>query len=162
MSDYNCKLVSLDTATKQTGYSVFLDATYNKSGIIKIDQSKSGDIALTEMAKAIFSFLDKQNPDIVVVETPMVERNAKTQRSLTILYGMVYGWCIYHEKFFFSFPPSEWRSLIKVEQPKQKKREVWKQWSLDTVKTLFDINTKQDDRADAILIGQAYIELFTE
>ena len=154
-TDYNCKLISLDTATKQTGYSVFLDAVYKKSGVLKTNCSLSGNMALEEMAKVIFSFLDSENPDIIVAEIPMMERNAKTQRSLTTLYGMVYGWCLHNNKFFFGFAPSEWRSLIKVEQPKQKKREVWKQWSLDTVKALFNVNTKQDDRADAILIGQA-------
>lgn len=153
--EYKCKLISLDTSTKQTGYSVFLDAVYKKSGVIKNNCSQSGDIALEEMAKSIFSFLDLENPDIVVAELPVMERNAKTQRTLSTLYGMVYGWCVYNRKFFFHFSPSEWRSLIKVEQPKQKKREAWKQWSLDTVKSLFNVNTKQDDRADAILIGQA-------
>jgi hypothetical protein len=81
---------------------------------------------------------------------------------LSILFGAVYGWCIYNKKFFYHFSPPEWRKLIEVEKPKSKKRESWKTWSLDTVNKLFSIETKFDDQADAMLIGQAYINLFTE
>ena len=162
MYDFRCKLISLDTSSKQTGYSVFLDAVYHKSGIIENNCSLTGNIALEEMTKAIFSFLDSENPDIVVAELPVMERNAKTQRMLSILFGAVYGWCIYNNKFFYHFSPPEWRKLIEVEKPKSKKRESWKTWSLDTVNKLFSIETKFDDQADAMLIGQAYINLFTE
>lgn len=64
-----CKLIALDTSIQKTGFSVFEDGVYKKSGVLKQDRKVSGDEALYCESKKILDFLKAENPDIVVVET---------------------------------------------------------------------------------------------
>lgn len=110
------------------------------------------------MCSAIFSFLDKESPQTIVVEMTVVPKNAGTQRMLTMILGAVYGWCLVHNVYFEMLRPTEWRALISKEK-KGRKRDELKAWSVRKVKELFGIDVT-DDESDAILIGLAYVKKY--
>ena len=68
-STKQCKIVSLDTSIHKTGYAVYIDGKYGKSGILTHEKNLTGYDALIAEARIIISFLNNEKPDIVVVET---------------------------------------------------------------------------------------------
>lgn len=150
-----CKLLSLDTSSSCSGWSIFLNGEYSKSGVFNLKKIKSSDERFKEMCTILLYTLNTEQPDIVGIEMTVVTRNAAVQRLLTMILGVVYGWCVIHNVEFIMLRPTEWRALISSEK-KGRKRDELKKWSMDKVKTLFGKDVS-DDEADAILIGQAII-----
>ena len=153
------KVIGLDTSSNSTGWSIFIDGEYSKSGIIDCGSIKDTQTRLKKMCSTLLSFLNTNSPDIVTVEMTVVSRNASAQRMLTMILGVVYGWCIIHNAYFEMLRPSEWRALISNEKKGRKRNEL-KLWSVRKVKELFNIDVT-DDESDAILIGQAYVNKYT-
>lgn len=152
------KLISLDTSTSCTGWCVFKDGIYIKSGIINKKKIKDGKIRLREMCSALLSFINIEQPDIIVIENTVVTRNAEAQRMLTMILGVVFGYCITNNVDYYLLRPTEWRALISKEK-KGRKREELKLWSVNKVKELYEIDVS-DDESDAILIGSALINKY--
>lgn len=155
------KLISLDTSTKSTGAAIYINGELSTYKCFDHSSILASEERLGKMVHSILDFLSDEMPDIVAVETASVSRNAHTQRFLTMIIGAIYGMCVQNNCFFFSFRPSEWRKLISDEK-RPRKREELKKWSKDQVKTKLNIETNNDDVSDAILIGLAYINKFTE
>lgn len=158
------KLLSLDTSTSITGYCLYKNAEYQKSGILC---SKDEKADLKNMCLCLWDLLNEIKPDIIVIETPSVTKNAHTQRALVIVYAAVYIWSILHDNtFFYAMRPTEWRKhcsddewrkkIIKKKRPELKKLAV-----LEVEKLFPNISLYSDDEAEAILIGLAYIHLFS-
>ena len=157
----NCKLISLDTSTSSTGVAIYIVGIFSHHFLIETE-SKNAEDRFEEMVTKLYELIDKEKPDIVTTELTVVTRNAHSQRSLTMLLGAVYGKCIKEGIFYYSFRPSEWRSLIKTDQkPAGRKREDYKNWSLNVVKLLYGLDVEKDDISDAILIGRAYVNKFS-
>ena len=151
-------ILGLDTSSTSTGWSLFVDNKYQKSGLIDLRKKyKETPERLKYMVVELQNLIDRYSPTTVVIETPVVARNPQTQRLLTTIYGAVYGKCVWDDIQFKDFRPTEWRKLIDSGK-KPRKREELKEWSKQKVHTLFGIeNIINDDVSDAILIGQAYI-----
>lgn len=154
-------LLSLDTSSNKTGYAIYCDGSLTQCGLIDCSDIKNADERLSKMVKEIYHLIASTKPNIVVTELTSVNRNPQVQRTLTMILGAVYGRCVSDNIFYYSFRPTEWRKLISSEK-KPRKRDELKQWSLDKVKDIFKMEVKSDDIADAILIGSAYVNLFTE
>ena len=146
------KLMSFDTSTQSTGYAIFVDGKYRRSGCIQISDNDK----LTKMIEHIYSLIIHEDPDIIVVEEMVVVRNAQVARHLTMILGAIFGKCLDNGIYYSSIRPTEWRKLIDPGKKPRKRAEL-KEWSIQKVKELFDIDGISDDIADAILIGQAYI-----
>lgn len=97
------------------------------------------------------------SPTTIAIETPVVVRNPQVQRMLTMVFGSVYTICILNDIEFQELRPTEWRSLVDHDK-KPRKREELKEWSKQKVKDLFNKDVT-DDESDAILIGQAFLNL---
>ena len=162
-------MVSLDTSSSTTGVAVWINGVLERYFPIdktNVSQDEEvGDIAdkrLDEMCGDIYKTLNGVKPSITVCEMTVVERSAHTQRMLSEIVGTVRGYCLAKKIWFDRLRPTEWRKQIydnfDVEKP-PKKRDDLKKWSIDTVKKLYGINV-DDNTADAILIGIAYICLF--
>lgn len=145
----------MDTSSSCSGYAIFINGVYLDSGVFNYKKQKNSNQRLQKMCTTLLSFLNKEKPDIVSIETTVVTRNAEAQRTLTMILGVIYGWCITHNCEYVGLRPAEWRSCISKEK-KGRKREELKLWSIHKVKELFDIEC-EDDQSDAILIGQALI-----
>lgn len=156
MNEY--KLLSLDTSTSSTGWAVYINGNLSEYGVLT---NGKGDTQsrLHNMIKSIFDLISSYSPAAIVIETPVVVRNPKVQRLLTMIFGAVYGKCVVDHIEFNELRPTEWRKLIDSGK-KPRKREELKEWSIKKVKDLFYIENINDDMSDAILIGQAYINSF--
>lgn len=157
----NTKLISLDTSTKSTGVAIYLNGKLFEYKCFNFSNILSSEERLEMMTKRILDFLSEENPQIVVLETTSVSRNVQTQRFLTMIIGAIYGLCVSNDIFYYSFRPSEWRSLVSSEK-RPKKRDELKQWGIEKVKSIFDLEISNDDISDAILIGHAYIKKFSK
>lgn len=158
------KLLSLDTSTTTTGYCLYKNARYHQSGILQPNNSNAD---LKNMCIMLWYLLTEINPDIIVIETPSVTKNAHTQRMLVIVFAVAYIWHILQDKdiFFYPIRPTEWRKHCSDdewrEKIKKKKRPQLKQLAVEEVKKLFpSVQLHSDDEAEAILIGLAYIHIF--
>ena len=154
-------LLSFDTSTKKTGCSVFTDGKYTKSFVIDKSDMKDTKGRMEEMVADAKKVIEFYHPDIVVWETTVVLRNAEAQRNLTMILGAIWGECISNNIFYCSLRPTEWRKAVSTGEKIPRKREELKQWGKDKVKELFGIEVENDDESDSILIGQAYINLYS-
>lgn len=154
------KIISLDTSTTCTGWCVYENGEYSTSGCIDLKKSKLGTFErMDQMCLILLGYLDAERPDVVVAETTVVTRNAEAQRNLTMILGVIYGWCIKNGKKYAFLRPTEWRKYAKNDDEKvPKKREELKAWSIARCKELFNKEVK-DDEADSILIGYAYTKM---
>lgn len=154
-------LVSLDTSTTSTGYAVYDNGELVKYGCLKHDTKKriATNEKMINMVMKIYELLNDIKPDFVITELTAVARNVQVQRNLTMILGAIMGYCISHNAYYYSFRPTEWRSLIS-DKNKPRKREELKQWSKDQVKQILNIELDSDDISDAVLIGYAYYMAF--
>ena len=158
----NCKLISMDTSSNSTGVAVFIDGVLSRHFLIDLKSIKNTDERLAEMIKQIYEVIDDEKPDIIVTELTVVTRNAQAQRNLTMILGAIYGKCLEKDIWYHSFRPSEWRSLIDTDKkPKGRKREDYKEWSMELVRDFYKLECVSDDISDAILIGRAYVNKFS-
>lgn len=157
----NCKLISMDTSSNSTGVAIFVDGILSHHFLIDLKKIKNTEDRIKEMVKQIYKIIENEKPDIIVTEMTVVTRNAQAQRNLTMILGAIYGKCIEDNIWHCSLRPTEWRSLIDTnKKPKGRKREDYKEWSINIVKDKYSIEAN-DDICDAILIGRAYINKFS-
>ena len=153
------KLLSLDTSTSSSGWALFVNGKYKDSGVIDLKKVKNTSERLKTMIIKLRALIDYCSPTVVAIETPVVCRNPLTQRMLSMIFGIVYGKCAEDGIEFYELRPTEWRKLIDSNK-KPRRREELKEWSKLKVKELFGIKDVSDDVSDAILIGQAYVNMF--
>lgn len=151
-------LLSLDTSTTRTGWSVFIDGNFYQSGVIDCSKSDK-DKKLNDMIALVLMELNTWEPDIVVVEQMNVSRNMLATRKLCELVGAVRGWTIWHDSFFYEMSPSEWRKAIGI-SASGRKRDEYKELSKAYVKENITDRCITDDEADAICIGVGYINVY--
>ena len=155
-----CKMISIDSSTNKTGYAVWEDGKFVRSGLI--DLSKSGkDMTsrLPEMMKQITTLLSEEKADLVYVEEMNVTRNAQVGRFLVRLQGAIQYWCAINDKWFETIQPTKWRKAIEL-KGKSRKREDMKQAAIEHVDKEFGLQVN-DDEAEAICIGQAVLKLYS-
>lgn len=152
-----CRMISIDSSTKKSAYAVFDNGEYCTSHLIECEEENM-DQRFKTMSLNLIHILEANKPDIIYIEDTVVPRNVQTQRFLTRLQGVVYGYCAINNCEFNAIRPTEWRKLVGIDQGK-KKREELKQEAIGLVKKLFKIDVN-DDEAEAILIGWAAIKLF--
>lgn len=160
-STKQCKVVSLDTSIHKTGYAVYIDGKYGNSGILIHEKNLTGYDALIAEARIIIGFLNNEKPDIVVVETTQQKNNLSVYKKLSMLLGVVLGYCVENGITMWEFEPKEWRSRISKEFANLKREEA-KTWSVTYVEEKYNTSVQSDDEADAVLIGQAQINLMVE
>lgn len=155
-----CKLISLDTSSKKTGYAIYENGKFQRSAVIDLADMSNGEIRSEAMIKQFIQLMKEEKPDIIVVETMVVTRNAQAARLLSMIIGAVYGLCVEHDIIFSSLRPTEWRSLVHSDlKPQGRKRQDYKEWSKQVVKEIYGLDVS-DDESDAILIGLAYNNMF--
>lgn len=155
-------LLSLDTSTKDTGCAIFENGKYSYSGFIDESKIKDSEERIIEMIRSLYALFDEIRPDIIVAELTVVSRNPDTQRKLTMLLGAIMGKCITDGIVFYTYRPTEWRSLVKDKNEKlPRKREELKQWAIDRCHKIGYEDVIDDNQAEAILIGTAYINQWT-
>ena len=162
-----CKLLSLDTSSSKTGWAYFENTEYKNSGVIDLDTNEHKKIyknnsekRIEDMCLAVWDLLQKNKPDIIVIEKLNVSRNMNATRVLSKVIGTVYTYYILADDCsYFEIQPTQWRSQLGMQAGK-KKREELKQLSIEYVKDTIG-KTVSDDESDSICQGLAYIKMFT-
>lgn len=159
--DKKIKILSLDSSTYSTGWSLYTGNKIKDYGLINLKNIKNSDDRFKQMILELYELIKKIKPDVVVIELTVVTRNPQVQRILSMLLGSVAGKCYEKDILFYPLRPTEWRKLVKnVDEKLPRKRDELKLWGQNKVKEIFNICTDSDDVSDAILIGLAYINMF--
>ena len=154
------KLVSLDTSTTMSGWAVYENGEYVKSGLIDLHRSrKDAAERIDIMCREILKILTKEKPDIIAVEQLNVSRNLKTVRELSrvidicYFYALLAGNCRFQE-----MSPSEWRGGLGI-KAKYGERQKYKTLAKNYARSCFkqDVN---EDEAEAICIGASYVSQY--
>lgn len=114
---------------------------------------------IEDMCLSIINLLREIKPDIIVIEKLNVGRNMVAVRALCKVIGVVYCYSILNDCFYYEIQPSQWRSKLGIQSSKRK-REEYKQLSIDYVKENFNIEVS-DDESDSICAGVGYIKMFS-
>ncbi len=150
-------MISLDTSSTCTGYAVFENGQYARSGIIIPDSNPPNGDRCFSIGKKLLKFCDLEKPDIIAIEQLVSMRNANTTRILAKLIGVVYSWHLRHPKsLYVEIPPSRWRGELGIQ--KRAKRDELKSLSKKYVLDSEHVSVS-DDEADAICIGLSYIKM---
>lgn len=155
----SCKMISIDSSTNKTGFAIWEDGKFIRSGLIDLSSNKDITKRLPEMMKQITTLLSDEKADLVYVEEMNVTRNAQVARFLVRLQGAIQYWCAINGKWFETIQPTKWRKAIDL-KGKSRKREDMKQAAIDHVDTEFGLQAN-DDEAEAICIGQAVLKLYS-
>ena len=157
------KILSLDTSSKITGYAVFNDGKLIRYSSIDRSDIKDSEKRMRDMVECLITLLEREAPDVVVIEEAVVTRNPQTQRMLSMILGVVFGVCVNNHFNYCSLRPTQWRKAVRGDDEKlPRKREELKLWSINKVAELYDIQDICDDISDAILIGKAFINMIEE
>lgn len=157
------KILSLDTSTKVTGYAVYNEGQLVRYSSIDKSEIKDGDVRLRLMISELITLVEREAPDTVVVEETVVTRNPQTQRMLSMILGAVLCICVDFGFNYCALRPTQWRKAVRGDDEKlPRKRDELKKWSINKVDELFGIQDISDDVSDAILIGQAFINMVEE
>ena len=159
------KLISIDSSSSKTGWALFENAEYKESGVINLDTNEckkkykgNSDQRIADMCLNIIQLLKEIKPDIVVIEKLNVGRNMVAVRALSKVIGVVYCYSILNDCFYYEIQPSQWRSQLGMQSSKRK-REEYKQLSIDYVKENLNKDVS-DDESDSICAGIGYIKMF--
>lgn len=115
------------------------------------------------MVYEITALIEREAPDVVIIEETVVTRNPQTQRMLSMILGAVFGCCVINNFNYCALRPTQWRKLVRWDDEKlPRKRDELKLWSINKVAELYDVQDIGDDISDAILIGRAFINMIEE
>ena len=155
------RLCSIDFSSKKTGIAYFINGKYKCHCLIDCSEHKDMEIRFYNMCLSIWEVLEIIKPDIVYIEETVVLRNAQTQRFLTRMQGVIYAWCMNNGCEFNTIRPTQWRAAIGISQGRNVKREELKTQAIQYVKEKYNLDVN-DDEADAICIGDAVINMFSD
>lgn len=166
-------ILCLDMATKKTGYGLLDDsANLYDCGVIRTN-SDEPRLRIKEIYSAIESIINSHDICHIVFEDVPVtsHNNLKTGKDLCILQGSILSLCFKYDISFSFYAPSAWRSIVGLYDGTRQgtKRAVQKQKAVDKVNYVYGLDfvyneteTKtrrtDDDKAEAICLGLAYIE----
>lgn len=168
-------LLSLDTSSTKTGWAIFENGIYKESGVLDWSHVKETEDRLQIMYIDIIQHINKYEPDILVIEKDIVgsgkRQNMSTINTLVKLIGGIWAYCVQLNMstpmnlptgefiiFYVEYTPSEWRSLVGINA---RKRDDCKAASIKLIKDMYGKDV-DDNEADAINIGQAYINEWAE
>ena len=148
----NMVILSFDTSSVSSGWAVFKDGEYVKSGTIKKSNRSDIENRVDEMCLELMNKIREVAPDVVCIEELSVMRNAHTTRVLSKIICSVYVFCLLHQIEYYEFSPPQWRSVLGIKG----KRDVAKEEAIKYVKDNYG-KAVCDDEADAVCIGASYI-----
>lgn len=157
----DCIMFSVDSSTKKTGISIFVNGDLWKCLLVDCSSIKNMDERFPEMCRSIILLFMEYRPYIVYIEETVVNRNVSTQRFLTRIQGAVYAWCIFNDCEFNTVRPTEWRKTFNFNSADGKRltRDQLKEEAVKYIQSHFNISVN-DDIAESICIGLHAMENF--
>ena len=153
-------LLALDCSTKSTGVAIFKDKELMGSSCIT---ASSNDLykRIHKMVDTILSIVDQLGIEKIIMEEviPDHSKNTNTFKALIYLQALI------HIEIHDKHPevqielvyPSSWRSVCGIEDGRSSKREQKKQKDIAFANQTYGLSLVNDDIADAICLGHAYL-----
>lgn len=149
------RILSFDQSTRVTGWSVFEDGQYVKSGVIDLHKNTDTDERSKQMAVEICKIIEDNKPQHVIIEEVQQQSNVATVIKLARIQGVAIGFCAAHDIDIHILTPTRWRSVLGYQQGPKVKREMLKEQSLNFVKNEFGLNIDSEDENEACAINAA-------
>lgn len=145
-------ILSLDVSTTSTGYAIYVDGKLEQYGAIKY-KSKNFIERVNYMADTIQAIHATYGITHIVIEDTYVSKkvnNISTVKKLCMAQGIIIR-AVHTAKVIQVYPVS-WKSYFNIVGGKNKRKEQ-KATSITKANSLFNLELKDDDVADAILLG---------
>ena len=154
-------ILSLDISTTATGYAIFRNQNLISYGVI----APAGKTLtrIEKIADEVNLLMLEYEPDIIYAEEPepaFVKNNIDVYRKLTFTHGAIAIVLNHYNKEMKLCSSSHWRKQVGIKTGRGITRAQLKPIDVAKANELFGLSIKSDDIADAILIGQAYINEF--
>lgn len=146
-------ILSIDSGIERTGYAIFKDKKYVNSALIKTSKDKSTEIRLEEIYLQLKKVFYKYKPGVIVLEQLFFFKNQKTFIRVAQAQGIVMLLASQNKIKVEFLSPLQIKQII-TGYGQADKKSVQKMIKLTT-----EIDIKQDDEADAVACGLAYIYL---
>lgn len=151
------RILSLDQASIKTAWSFFLDKELKGYDLINISKIKDKTQRFDKMLSSIINIINKYKPDIVVFEDVSLQTNVSTLVVLSRIQGCIISECIKNNISYYIYKPTTWRKILNFKQGRGVARKELKQQAIDFIRAKFDITNINDDIAESICIGLAFI-----
>ena len=149
------KVIAFDQSTRVTGFSIFVDGQYFRSGVINLAKIKDTEERSREMGIAICKEISLNQPDVVIIEDIQNQSNISTVILLARLQGVILGYCAAHNIRCEIIGPSRWRATLHFVQGPKVKREELKQQGIDYVKNHLGFDDFTEDQCEACCLNMA-------
>ena len=148
------KLIALDNATATGGYAIFYDEELIESGIF----TAKGDLEerLIIMKHHIIDKCNEHKINALIMEQEQVHKIGNVTNALCKLQGVTLSVTDDLQLAYYIVPINTWRISVGIKH--NMKRELQKSEAIKKVKSLYYVDTKSDDEAEAILIGRYAIK----
>jgi crossover junction endodeoxyribonuclease RuvC len=146
-------ILSIDSGIERTGYAIFKDKKYVTSALIHTLKDRSTEIRLEEIYSKLKKVFNKYKPEIIILEQLFFFKNQKTFIRVAQAQGVVLLLAAQNKIKVEFLTPLQIKQII-TGYGQADKKSVQKMIKLTT-----EIDIKQDDEADAVACGLAYIYL---
>ncbi len=143
-------ILSLDSGIEKTGFAIFKDKKYLKSGLIKTSKLKSTEKRLEKIYQELKKIIEQYQPKKIILEKIFFFKNKKTIISVSQAQGVCL--LLASQKKI----PVDYLTPLQIKQIITGYGQADKKAIQKMLKIEFGINIKQDDEADAIACGLAY------
>ena len=146
------KILALDQASRQSGYSIFKNNELIKFGTIKLEDENVG-ARLVQLRQSIKFLIAENQIDYVVFEDIQMQtsvgNNVKTFKVLANVFGVILELCEELKIKYDIVSSNTWKSTLKI---KGRNRAEQKKNAQLFVEETYGVRCTQDE-ADAICIG---------
>ena len=146
-------ILSIDSGIERTGYAVFRDKKYVTSALIKTSKSLMTEKRLIKIYEKLREIMLKFKPGVMVLEQLLFFKNQKTFIRVAQAQGVVMLLAAQNDIKVEFLTPLQIKQIV-TGYGQADKKAVQKMIKLAT-----EIDIKQDDEADAVACGLAYIYL---
>lgn len=146
-------ILSIDSGIERTGYAIFKDKKYVTSALIKTAKNLTTEKRLIEIYEKLVEIMKKYKPDVMILEQLLFFKNQKTFIRVAQAQGIVMLLAAQNNIKVEFLTPLQIKQTV-TGYGQADKKSVQKMIRLTT-----NIDIKQDDEADAVACGLAYIYL---
>lgn len=144
-------ILSIDSGIERTGYAIFNDKKYVTSALVKTSKSLPTEVRLDEIYSNLENVFKKYKPDIMVLEQLLFFKNQKTFIRVAQAQGVAMLLAAQNKIKVEFLTPLQIKQIV-TGYGQADKKSIQKMIRLTT-----EIEITQDDEADAVACGLAYI-----
>lgn len=151
------RILSFDQSSIRTGWSCFDGTDLVNFGLIDLSDVPVED-RLNAMALRISELAERYNPETIVMEGVVYQRNVSTLITLANLQGMIFEICRQRGAGKCVLPPTAWRRQLEIKQGAGIKREELKKQAVALIYASYGIYV-DEDVCEAICIGLGWLKM---